>query len=69
MSFANFFGDIWNWVFVFCVMGCGATSYFIGFREGVKLGASAMYDHLVQSGSPNPKDPDTVIVELEKNSS
>jgi hypothetical protein len=63
------FGDAWNWIFMLCVLGCGITSYLMGVKEGVKAGAGAMYEALAQTGKPNPDDPNTVIVELEKNSS
>lgn len=53
-------------IFGLCVIGCGATSYFIGHKEGLRLGASLMYDQLISLGSPKKGDPKTVIVELEK---
>ena len=53
-------------IFFLCVIGCGVTSYFIGHKEGLRLGAGLMYDQIVRLGSPKEGDPKTVIVELEK---
>jgi hypothetical protein len=53
-------------VWIFCIGGCGITSYLIGQKEGLRLGAGLMYDQIVRLGSPKEGDPKTVIVELEK---
>ena len=41
-------------IFGFCVFGCGVTSYFIGHKAGVKLGAGLMFDTLYKMGKENP---------------
>ena len=53
-------------IFTICVIGCGVSSYFIGHKEGLRLGAGLMYDQIVRLGKPKQGDSKTVIVELEK---
>ena len=53
-------------IFGLCVIGCGATSYFIGHKEGVRLGAALMFDTSYRMGKENPEKPGTVELELEK---
>lgn len=52
-------------IFIFCVAGCGISSYLIGHKEGVKLGAGLMFDTLYKMGKNNPEKPGVVELELE----
>lgn len=52
-------------IFMFCVIGCGVSSYLIGHKEGVKLGAGLMFDHLYKLAKENPEKPGVVELELE----
>ena len=53
-------------IFGFCVFGCGVTSYFIGHKASVKLGAGLMFDTLYKMGKENPDNPGVVELETEK---
>ncbi len=53
-------------IYGFCVLGCGVSSYFLGHKEGVKLGASLMFDTLYKMGKENPDNPGVVELETEK---
>ena len=44
-------------IFGFCILGVGYTSYNIGLKEGIKLGASLMWEQLWHMGKPRGKNP------------
>ena len=37
-------------IFIFCIIGVGYTSYNIGLKEGIRLGAGFMWDRLWSMG-------------------
>ena len=39
-------------IFGFCIIGVGYTSYNIGFKEGISLGAGLMWERLWDMGKP-----------------
>ena len=55
-------------IFGICVLGVGYTSYNIGFKEGISLGAGMMWDRLWSMGTPRKRDPQIRSVELHKDS-
>ena len=55
-------------IFGGCIIGVGYTSYSIGYKEGIRLGAGLMWDRIWMMGKPKRKDPMVRIVELHKDS-
>ena len=51
-------------IFGFCVIGVGYTSYNIGFKEGLVIGAGLMWERLWAMGKPRKRDPNIRSVEL-----
>ncbi len=51
-------------IFGICIIGVGYTSYNIGFKEGLTLGASLMWEKLWALGKPRKRDPRIRAVEL-----
>ena len=44
-------------IFGFCILGVGYTSYNIGLKEGIKLGAGLMWEQLWHMGKSRGKNP------------
>lgn len=51
-------------IFGFCIIGVGWTSYNIGFKEGLTMGAGLMWEKLWSMGKPRKRDPRIRAVEL-----
>lgn len=49
-----------------CMVGIGYTSYNIGFKEGLTMGAGLMWEKLWDMGKPRKRDPSIRAVELER---
>jgi hypothetical protein len=49
-----------------CMVGIGYTSYNIGFKEGLTMGAGLMWEKLWDMGKPRKRDPRIRAVELER---
>tara|TARA_B100000902_G_scaffold359604_1_gene375530 strand:- start:3983 stop:4180 length:198 start_codon:yes stop_codon:yes gene_type:complete len=47
-----------------CIIGVGYTSYNIGFREGLSMGAGLMWEKLWDMGKPRKRDSSIRSVEL-----
>lgn len=48
------------------MVGIGYTSYNIGFKEGLTMGAGLMWERLWDMGKPRKRDPRIRAVELER---
>ena len=53
-------------IFGVCIIGVGYTSYNIGFREGISMGAGLMWEKLWDMGKPRTRDPRIRSVELQR---
>ena len=53
-------------IFGFCIIGVGWTSYNIGFKEGLTMGAGLMWEKLWAMGKPRKRDPRIRSVELSR---
>ena len=53
-------------IFGFCILGVGYTSYNIGFKEGISLGAGLMWERLWDMGKPRKRNPRIRAVELQR---
>ena len=49
-----------------CMVGIGYTSYNIGFKEGLTMGAGLMWEKLWDMGKRSKRDPRIRAVELER---
>ena len=53
-------------IFGICMIGIAYTSYNIGFKEGISMGAGLMWEKLWDMGKPRKRDPRIRAVELSK---
>ena len=53
-------------IFGVCIIGVGYTSYNIGFREGISMGAGLMWEKLWDMCKPRKRDPRIRSVELQR---
>ena len=44
------------------VIACGVTSYYIGWKEGVKYGSQVLLDHMLDAGSYDAEKKQTTII-------
>jgi len=44
------------------VLACGVTSYYIGWKEGVKYGSQVLLDHMLEAGSYDAETKSTTII-------
>ena len=51
-------------IFGICIIGVGYTSYNIGFKEGLTMGAGLMWERLWAMGKPRKRNPNIRAVEL-----
>ncbi len=55
-------------IFGVCMLGIGISSYHIGLKEGIGIGAGMMWDRLWSMGKPRKRDPQIRSIELHKDS-
>lgn len=53
-------------ILIFCVVGVGYTSYNIGLKEGINIGAGLMFEKFWTLGKPRKRDPNVRVVEMTK---
>ena len=53
-------------IFGCCMIGIAYTSYNIGFKEGISLGAGLMWERLWDMGKPRKRNPRIRAVELQR---